>query len=183
MCNYYSEPVLTNSTFSRNLAYSNGNGGGMFNHNSSPTLINCTFSGNSAYSGGGVCDRRSPPRRTTLTNCILWGNMSVDGMGEPAQLQTDNIDKTPVVNYCCIQGLTGALGGTGNIGGDPLFVYAGGADGLLGTEDDNLRLLPGSPCIDAGDNSAVPPSLLTDLDLEPRFTDDPDTPDTGNPDY
>jgi hypothetical protein len=107
--------------------------------------------------------------------------MSVDGMGEPAQLQTDNIDKTPVVHYCCIQGLTGALGGTGNIGDDPLFVYAGGADGLLGTENDNLRLLPDSPCIDAGDNSAVPPSLLTDLDLEPRFTDDPDTPDTGNP--
>ena len=26
---------------------------------------------------------------------------------------------------------------------------------MVGTEDDNLRLLPDSPCIDAGDNSAI----------------------------
>ncbi|MBA7602614.1 hypothetical protein ES703_09710 [subsurface metagenome] len=175
MHNYHSEPVLTNSTFSRNSADSRGDGGGVFNQNSSPTLTNCTFSGNLAGGGGGMYDRSSS---ATLTNCILWGNMSTDGMGETAQLQTDS--ETPAINYCCIQGLTGALGGTGNIGDDPLFVHAGGTDRLLGTEDDNLRLLPGSPCIDAGDNSAVPPLLLTDLDLEPRFTDDPDTPDTGN---
>jgi hypothetical protein len=46
-----------------------------------------------------------------------------------------------------------------------------------GTEDDDLRLLPGSPCIDAGDNTAVPGSVTTDLDGRPRFVDDPNCPD------
>jgi hypothetical protein len=46
---------------------------------------------------------------------------------------------------------------------------------------DEYRLLPGSPCIDAADNTAVP-FRTTDLDGNPRFVDDPDTPDTGNGD-
>jgi hypothetical protein len=46
--------------------------------------------------------------------------------------------------------------------------------------DDNLRLLDGSPCIDAGDNTAVPGNITTDLDGLPRFYDDPNTIDTGN---
>ncbi len=40
---------------------------------------------------------------------------------------------------------------------------------------------PGSPCIDAGDNTAVPLEITTDLDGNPRFVDDPATDDTGNP--
>jgi hypothetical protein len=62
--------------------------------------------------------------------------------------------------------------------------------------DPNLRdyhLRLGSPCIDAGDNNAVPPDTadldgdgntteLTpwDLDSHPRFIDEPNTIDTGN---
>jgi hypothetical protein len=59
--------------------------------------------------------------------------------------------------------------------------------------DGDYHLLPGSPCIDAGDNTAVPADS-TDLDgdgdtTEPipldlagnqRFVDQPDVPDTGN---
>ena len=33
-------------------------------------------------------------------------------------------------------------------------------------------LQPGSPCIDAGDNTAVPKGVLRDLDGNPRFVDD-----------
>ena len=62
---------------------------------------------------------------------------------------------------------------------DPMFVDADGPDNVPGTEDDDLRLLPGSPAIDAGDNSAVPPNVTTDLDGNPRFVDDPATADTG----
>ncbi|MHC4968584.1 MAG: choice-of-anchor Q domain-containing protein, partial [Planctomycetota bacterium] len=43
----------------------------------------------------------------------------------------------------------------------------------------DYRLLPGSPCIDAGDNSAVPKGTDTDLGGNPRFVDDPETVDTG----
>ncbi len=40
---------------------------------------------------------------------------------------------------------------------------------MIGTEDDDLRLLGSSPCIDAGDNSAIPPSVVVDLDGNPRI--------------
>jgi PKD repeat protein len=50
-----------------------------------------------------------------------------------------------------------------------LFVDADGIDDMFGTEDDNLYLLPGSPCIDTGDNSVIPESVLTDLDGNPRI--------------
>jgi parallel beta-helix repeat protein len=59
-----------------------------------------------------------------------------------------------------------------------LFRDADGNDNIVGTEDDDLRLLAGSPCIDAGDNTAI--SEVTDLDGKPRFVQDPLTTDTGN---
>jgi len=46
----------------------------------------------------------------------------------------------------------------------------------------DYRLSAGSPCIDAGDNTAVPAGITTDLDGDPRFLDVPETPDTGNGD-
>ena len=61
-----------------------------------------------------------------------------------------------------------------------------GPDGEWGTADDefgDLRLTPGSPSIDAADNTV--PGLIgitVDLDGNPRFVDDPDTKDTGNGD-
>ena len=61
----------------------------------------------------------------------------------------------------------------------PLFVNAVGPDGSEGTEDDNLRLLPDSPSIDAGDSSAVPIGVTTDLDGNPRLVDAPGTLNTG----
>ncbi len=44
----------------------------------------------------------------------------------------------------------------------------------------DYHLLPASPCIDAGDNTAVPAGVTTDLDGNPRFVDQPEVPDTGN---
>lgn len=126
-----------------------------------------------------------------LANCILWGN--TDGGGSDESAQIHNSGSTPVVNYCCVQGWTGGLGGTGNIGGDSLLRDPDGPDNTVGTEDDNLRLSVGSPCIDAGDNTAVPPDTADldgdantaeptplDLDGAPRFFDDPNTTNTGN---
>ena len=63
----------------------------------------------------------------------------------------------------------------------PILIFADplGPDGTAGTDDDDLRLVAGSPCIDAGNNGAVPVGVTTDLDGNPRFRDDPNTPDTG----
>ena len=58
--------------------------------------------------------------------------------------------------------------GAGEISADPL---------LGGTAEYHIQ--SGSPCIDAGDNTAVPQGIATDLDGNPRLVDDPDTEDTG----
>ncbi len=73
----------------------------------------------------------------------------------------------------------------GNFDAEPLFADPGGWDdqGTPSWSDDvwvdgDHRLLPGSPCIDAGDNAATA-ALATDLIGSPRFADDPFTPDGG----
>ena len=95
----------------------------------------------------------------TLTNCILWGD-------SPQEIFSSS--GTPSVTYCDVQG---GWPGQGNINADPRLMFVPGG---------NLRLRHGSPCIDAGNNSAVPPGITTDLDGNPRFVDDPATPDTGS---
>ena len=148
-----SDLTVTNCTFSGNEAT---NGGGMYNWNSSPTVTNCTFTGNEVFGGsGGMCNYNSSS--PTVTNCIFWDNSGT-------QISPGSLN----VTYNNVQG---GYSGTGNINADPLFVDAAGGD---------LRLSTGSPCIDAGDNTAVPGGVTTDLDGNPRFDDDPVTPDTGS---
>ncbi len=162
-----SNPTLTNCIFTGNST--TGVGGGMYNWEfSNPTLTNCSFSGNSAENeGGGMYNQFfSDP---TVTNSILWDNNDTGGTDESAQIH--NYDSAPVINNSCIQGLTGGLGGTGNIGDDPLFRDADGPDNIVGTSDDNLRLMEGSPCIDHGDNAAVPVEVETDLAGHRRIID------------
>jgi len=177
-----SYPVLISCTFTENSAVDAGGGMGNGGSNANPTLTNCIFAGNSAKSGGGMSGRgSSSPTLTNCTfwgnsasdsgggiwsywsstipnidNCIIWGNSDSGGTDESAQIH----DGTPVINYSCIQGWTGSLGGISNIGYDPLF---------KDMNSHNFHLLQGSPCIDAGDNSAIPPSVLTDLDGNPRI--------------
>ncbi len=173
----FSNIDLTNCSLSGNLA---DNGGAMYNFQTSPVLTNCTFSANNAsQDGGGVFNQLQA--HPSITNCVLWGNTDSGPTDESAQIFS-LFESDAVVNYSCVQGLTGDLGGIGNIGDDPLFVDPDGKDDLPGTEDDDLHLLPGSPCIDAADNTAVPKGIDTDLDGNPRFVDDPATKDTGNGD-
>jgi predicted outer membrane repeat protein len=121
MYNHYdSSPIVTNCTFSGNSACESG--GGMYNFDGcGPTVKNCTFNKNSAASGGGICNEYDC--HITLTNCILWGNRDCGGMDESAQVH--NVTTTATIDYCCIQGWTGNLGGTGNIDNDPCFVETG----------------------------------------------------------
>ena len=181
----YGSSALTNCLFTGNTA---SMGGGLHScEESNPTLINCTFSGNTAdtFGGGLYNETNSVP---TLANCILWGNIDAGGSDESAQIHGG----PPSLSYSCIQGLD-MLAGEGDIDDHPMFVDSNGLDDIAGTEDDDLRLAPGSPCIDAGSDGAVPPDIA-DLDgdgdtTEPnpfdlrgnsRFVDDPDTPDTGS---
>ncbi|MHC4314781.1 MAG: right-handed parallel beta-helix repeat-containing protein, partial [Planctomycetota bacterium] len=140
------EPSLTNCVFSGNV--STGSGGGLLNMGESDaTMTNCTLSGNSAVNGGGIFNT-TVTASVEVLNCILWDNSDSGGSDESAQIHIAM--GTVSVDYTCIQGLSGGLGGTGNIGGDPSFVDADGADDVVGTEDDDVHLSEGSPCIDTG---------------------------------
>ncbi len=182
---YESNPTLTNCIFIGNSTADgagdiwHNTGGGMFNQFSTPTLTNCTFSGNSARSGGAICNHRSSPK---LTNCILWNNNDSNGVDESAQIYNYFVSK-PIFNYCCIQGWTGDLDGTGNIGTDPLFVRNpdNGGDGwgndpkTLGVDESanddygDLHLLSDSPCINLGDPSFIAGPNDLDIDGNPRI--------------
>jgi hypothetical protein len=179
-----SAPTVTNCTFSSNEAAVQG--GGMFNSASSnPMVTNCTFSGNLAAINGGGILLDSRISSATVTNCILWGNSAPSG----AQIYDYGTSST-IVSYSDVEG--GWAGAT-NIAEDPLFKDADGADDIIGTEDDDLRLSAYSPCIDAGGNSSVAADAADldgdgdtaepipfDLDGNARFFDDPVTYDTGS---
>lgn len=114
-------------------------GGGTFGG----SLYNCTLAGNSAsWSCGGAYSG-------TLRNCIIYYNTS---QGQPNYSSSYSAS----LSYCCT---TPNPGGTGNFATAPLFWDTNGWS--------NLRLQPGSPCIDAGNNAYAPGP--TDLDGNPRI--------------
>ncbi|MHC4641230.1 MAG: right-handed parallel beta-helix repeat-containing protein [Planctomycetota bacterium] len=170
---YINNIKLINCIFSGNSAFygagaingSNGNYVG-----NTLTLINCTFAENSVDStygrGGGI---HGSMYSLILNNCILWGNSDLDGTTETSQIHL--YEGSNVIEYCCVQGWTGTLDpdGRGNISDYPNLINPAGADNIVGTEDDNLRLSAGSSCIDVGTNSTDPPLPLEDLDGEPRI--------------
>ncbi len=177
MANITSNPKVTNCTFIGNFGVTGGGmgnfdnslsvinctfigntgvtGGGMGNFNGSPTVINCTFSGNTVSdSAGGMYNVNSNP---AVANCVMWGDSPDElGSGDAA------------VSYSTVQG---GWPGVGNFDSNPWF---------LDPDNGDYRLGPGSPCIDAGDNTAVPLYIVDDLDTNPRFVDAVDYVDTGN---
>jgi len=153
-----SNPILNNCIFNGNLA--NDYGGGVSNNDSSPALTNCTFTGNLAPNGSAVaCNSRQQRQGGTISliNCILW-----DGGNEI----WNNDRSIFIVSYSNVQG---GWSGEGNIDADPLFIDPQGPDNVPGTEDDDLRLAPTSPCIDSGDPNYVPGPNETDLDGNRRI--------------
>lgn len=201
------ESTFVNCEFRANFARSSGSGvsGGVsftncvFNTNTKGSSLavladaakvtNCTFVNNNGggleYFGAGTL---------TVMNSVFWANHFNQQIDEVAQIRcaSDSL----AVHHSFIHGNTGMLGGERNLGGvdSPnawlLDVY--GMDGIQGTEDDLLQPGPGSPCIDAGANAALPRDIA-DLDgngtvdeelpldamRRSRRRDDPHTPDLG----
>ncbi len=159
---------------------------------------------NSVFAGTGGIGISSPPSSVSISNCTFADfagtgfNFTVQGDANIANSifwgGTPSLNLTGAANTVEHTLFQGGFAGTGNIDADPMFVDALGADGLPGTGDEDFRLRPGSPCLDAGSNLLVNADAVDldgDLDItEPvpfdiagglRFKDDADTIDTGIP--
>lgn len=157
-------PLIIGSAFLNNT--SDNNGGGIYSNMSSPEIQNCTITGNVAVDrGGGIIHNQVGV--IVVTNSILWGNSDSGGSDESAQIHTD-LGGTATLSYSAIQGLFNFVG-DGNIGADPKFLGA------------SVNLSSTSPCIDAGDTTALPIGFYVDLSGNGRVLDDPLTTDTGVP--
>jgi len=120
------------------LGNSAGHGGGTFGG----TLNNCTLSSNSAaYGAGGAEGSR-------LNNCIVYYNSSE--IGVTIENYSDSF-----LSYSCTTPLP--TNGISNLTNEPLFQ----------NQENNLRLQPNSPCINAGSNTSAPAG--PDLDGSPRI--------------
>ncbi len=153
--------TVSNCLFDGNQAHGlvrgPGSGGGMAAFGD-VLIVNCTFSGNAAIGPDPEGNAISAGAATTAVNCIVWGNLG--------QAIAD-ISGGATVTFSDVEG---GYPGAGNLDLDPLFVNAAAGDYRLGA---------GSPCIDAGNNTAVPAAITEDLDGNPRFIDDPQVVDTG----
>lgn len=132
-------PTITNCTFFNNEAT---DGGGLSNawYNSNPVVVNCTFYGNTATgSGGGISNQVPDLSPLLIINSILWG----DSANEFNEI--DDPDSSVTITYSNIEGGYGDPDDH-NIDSNPLFVNAGAGD---------FHLRKYSPCIDAGNDSAV----------------------------
>jgi hypothetical protein len=125
-------------------------GGAIYNLSGWETLVNCTFSANSSdFSGGAL--RESGFATTTISNCVLWNN-------SPDEIKVGAEATVALYNCDVMGGWSGD--GANNMSVDPLF-----AD----PANDDYRLAAGSPCVNKGDDAALPGDVDTDLDGLPRF--------------
>ena len=136
-------------------------------------MFHCSFHSNTATNRGGglYLTGFQSPWAPYATDCIVWGNTaSAAPTLEQAQVARDPaMPGPPSTHYFDIEGLTSTFPGNGHIGLDPFFVDPDGADDVLGTVDDDLSLLLGSPCIDSGTGALDPDGTPPDIGALPFF--------------
>jgi hypothetical protein len=166
--------TITSSTLSDNLSGSNGGGG--ISNGGTLTITSSTLSGNSAASGGGISN--TSPGMLMVTGCTLSGNSASTGGGiynlgaqaitasRNTILARNTAPGSPDMSGTLNSGGRNLIGdGTGGSGFDPTDLVGTASaplDPKLGPLQDNggptltRALLPGSPAIDAGDNTGAP---------------------------
>jgi len=118
-----------------------------------PTITNNTITGN----GGGVsCFGFIVYPALLSNNIIAFNSTGIHVKDMPVILRSNCVYGNTQYNY---SGVPDPTGTDGNISTDPK---------LASVECGNLHIQPDSPCIDAGDDSAVEPGWL-DMDGQPRI--------------
>ncbi|MFQ5414712.1 MAG: choice-of-anchor Q domain-containing protein [Phycisphaerae bacterium] len=159
-------PIIRNNVIAFNTT--NGQGGGLYLRYDRAVVKNNVVALNEGAHGGGIYALNFPSSAPIVTSSILWGNTATNA-GDAIYLE-QVVESNISVTYSNIQG---GWPGVGNIDADPLFgrMPDAGADGVWGTDDDDLgdlRLLEGSPSINRGDPNFVPVPGETDLDGHAR---------------
>lgn len=196
------QSFITNCLFNGNLA---GIAGGALAQSAGENKItSCTFGNNQSENRDGPTTLSLVESVTELTNCILWDDQSKGGIPLITLGGSKAKQGRLTVSYCVVKRGVAAITrgdanrlvwGTGNLDQSPGFLNPAGPDNIPGTLDDLLHLGANSPCIDAGNNTAVPldsddlndngitsERIPRDLDSQNRFVDDPAIVDTGVPD-
>jgi hypothetical protein len=157
--------TVSSSTLSGNLA---GEGGGIYNYGGSLTVSNSTIAGNPR--GGGI-NNAAPGGMLTVNNSTIAGN-STNARGGGIAAGTMVARNTIIAGNTNPAGPDDLYGSLGSLGHNLIGNIQGGSgfvptdlinvDPLLSTLQDNggptqtIALLPGSPAIDAGDNTDAP---------------------------
>lgn len=165
--------TIVNCEISGNTSESEGGGLSLYDG----MIVNSIISGNSAADNGGGINCRD----TSIINCVITGNLAVNRGGGGAVYGAADIvnsilrgnvpNELPAGGPATVRysNIVGGWTGVGNIDVDPRFVDPANGD---------YHLSPDSPCLDTGDDSAVPAGIWMDLDGNPRFVDHPESPIT-----
>jgi hypothetical protein len=182
---HISHLVIVNSIVAGNTAEAHG--GAIWSSGAQIDVVNSTLAFNTAGEFGGLIRYNVlADVSVTIRNSLIWGNTAgtggdqfkldiADPSGAGIELRRSLVEGDLPV-YVFDDGMT--------IHAPPAFVDPYGPDGILGTLDDDYRLLAGSPAIDVGGNNLVPydefdldddgrvaEALPVDLDLRVRIFD------------
>jgi len=185
-----SNAVVTNCFFADNFAWK---GSAIYSDNSlkyhpgprngGPDILNCLFVDNRTRMQGFLQEGTIAIYNsdTVIMNCTLldnnFGILVIEGhvkiinsilWNENCEIKTPHWYKPTIdVTYSSIRGFSICQGDNtiinwldGNIDADPLFVNSA---------ENDFRLLPHSPCVDAGDPNYIAEPKDTDLDGNPRI--------------
>ncbi|NEO87809.1 MAG: CHAT domain-containing protein, partial [Spirulina sp. SIO3F2] len=179
--NSFGAVIVQGSTVSGN--YSRESGGGIYTRNAPTTITNSTISGNSARQDGGGIHSRQPVTIRNSTIAFNSADVTNGGFGDGGGIYIDGNHNNQIINtiiannsdpsgeapdisanlssstvhHNLIQSTSGISAGVptaanGNIlGQDPLLAPLANNGGLTQTH----ALQPGSPALDAGDNTFV----------------------------
>lgn len=167
----FSNTVVSNSLFLKNecrqltFYQQSFDGGAVRNWCAGTTFINCVFNSNWANgTGAALYDAGPSGSSSTSINCTFFNNSSRDGgVVASASGHVPNLKNGVLWNNITTP-FNGSITVSDSVNGSGAsrFVDADGADDIAGTEDDDLRLQPGSSWIDAGSNAHLPVDVTTD---------------------
>lgn len=156
-------PVVVNSILSGNQAY---RGGALYVAGTGGSIINSTIVGNLATSSGAGAYGASRSS-ATLANTIVRDNRRPSGAASEIY---GGPFASGDVSHCFVAGGYRGLQPPQVFLTDPLLVNPPGPDAIHGTLDDDLRLLVGSPALNAGLDSLLPAGSAVDFDGAPRLS-------------